>query len=425
MFDKPILNPKLNFVNMPNILKNKLAGIPKRPGVYFWLDKNGRILYVGRATSLRNRLSQYFLKNIDPRIAEMVAQAADIKYETTETLLEAIILEAKNIKKYWPKYNIKDKDNRSFIYIVITKADFPKPLIVRGTDLKKFSAASPNQKSRTKIFGPYQSFHLIQSALRLIRRIFPYGTCAPAGTAGNPEGRACFDYQIGLCPGACVGVISKKDYQKNINNIILLLSGEKKRLIAKLKKENPDKIKALRHLQEVALLAREDDLTEHKISRLEGYDISHHAGKETYGSMVVFENGEAAKNEYRLFKIKEAPAGDDERALSEMLLRRLRHSEWRLPDLVMIDGGTPQISFLSQVFKANNINIPLVGISKLGGDKLVFTTDTKKPFRGLAENIKPTLLKLREEAHRFANRGRMLKKTIPKKSGLTNRNMLQ
>ncbi|MFA6194372.1 MAG: GIY-YIG nuclease family protein [Patescibacteria group bacterium] len=402
---------------MPHNLKDKLKTIPKKPGIYFWLDKAGKILYIGRATSLHNRLSQYFQKNIDPRIAEMVSLAANIKYEETESLLEAIILEAKNIKKYWPKYNVKDKDDRSFIYVVIPKTYFPKPLIVRGTDLKKFSGSSSsmNKKSQAKVFGPYQSFYLIQAALRLIRRVFPYGTCVPAGAAGNPDGKACFDYQIGLCPGACVGVISKKDYQKNINNIILLLSGEKKRLISKLKKENPDKIKALKHLQDVALLTREDDLGEHKISRLEGYDISHHAGKETYGSMVVFENGEVAKNEYRLFKIKEAPAGDDERALSEMLLRRFKHNEWPAPDMIMIDGGAPQISFLSRAFKANNINIPLVGISKLGGDKLVFTPETKKPLRGLAENIKPTLLKLREEAHRFANRGRMRAKISPKK----------
>ncbi len=399
---------------MSSDLKDKLRTIPKNPGIYFWLDQAGEILYIGRATSLKNRLSQYFQKNIDPRIAEMVALAADIKYEETETLLEAIILEAKNIKKHWPKYNVKDKDDRSFIYVVIPKADFPRPLIVRGTDLKKFSTASSNKKSQANIFGPYQSFYLIQSALRLIRRVFPYGTCAPMGTAGNPDGKACFDYQIGLCPGTCVGVISKKDYQKNINNISLLLAGEKKRLINKLKKENPDKIKALRHLQDVALLTREDDLGEHKMSRLEGYDISHHAGKETYGSMVVFENGEAVKDEYRLFKIKEAPAGDDERALSEMLLRRFKHNEWRTPDLIMIDGGMPQISFLSRVFKANNLNIPLVGISKFGGDKLIFTADAKKPLRGLAENIKPTLLKLREEAHRFANRGRKLKRISPR-----------
>lgn len=385
---------------MNSPLKNKLKSIPKKPGVYFWLNKDGLILYVGRATSLKNRLSQYFQKNIEPRISEMVSQAKDIKYEQTDTLLEAIILEAKYIKRYWPKYNVRDRDDRSFIYVVIPKIQFSKPIIVRGTDLKKFPP------TKAKIFGPYQSFHLIQTALRLIRRIFPYGNCTPH------SGRACFDYQIGLCPGGCIDAISARDYQKNINDIILLLSGEKKRLTAKLIKENPDKLTALKHLQDVALLTREDDLGENKINRIEGYDISHHAGKESYGSMVVFQNGEAARSEYRLFKIKEAPQGDDERALAEVLLRRFKHPEWPMPSLIMIDGGSPQISYLNRIFQTNNINVPLVGISKFGGDKLVFAIQTKKPLRDLSNNIKPTLLKVREEAHRFANYGRKRKSSF-------------
>ena len=375
-------------------LKNKLKTIPKKPGVYFWLAKNKKILYVGRATSLKDRLSQYFLKNIEPRISEMVDTATDVKYEVCDSLLEAIILEAKYIKKYWPKYNIKDRDDRSFIYIVIPKALYPKPIIVRGKDLKKFPP------STAKIFGPYQSFYLVQNALRLIRRLFPYSTCS------INSGKACFDYQIGLCPGACIGAINSKDYLKNIKNIIMLLSGNKKKLLKKLIKENPEKAKALKHLQDVSLLTKEDNLGEEKVSRIEGYDISHHGGKESYGSMVVFENGEASRNEYRLFKIKEAPAGDDERALSEVLLRRFKHQEWAYPELIMIDGGSPQISFIDKVFQKNNIKVPLVGISKFGGDKLVYSSKTNRNIRALTENIKPTLLKLREEAHRFANYGR-------------------
>lgn len=375
-------------------LKSKLKTVPESPGIYFWYDKKGVILYIGRSNNLKNRLSQYFQKNISPRIAEMLALATDVKYKVTETLLEAIILEAKNIKKFWPKYNIVDRDDRSFIYLIIPKTSFAKPLIVRGSDLKKIPTA------QAKIFGPYQSVYLLQSALRLLRRIFPYGNCTPH------SGKACFDYQIGLCPGGCIDAISAKDYQKNIDNLCLLLAGEKKRLITKLMKENPDKIKALRHIQDVSLLTREDNLREVKINRLEGYDISHHAGKESYGAMAVFENGEANKNEYRLFKIKEAPGGDDERALTEVLLRRFKHSEWPKPDIIMIDGGSPQISFLSKVFKKNNITVPIVGISKFAGDKLVFPAGTKKELKELAENIKATLLKLREEAHRFANYGR-------------------
>jgi len=159
-------------------------------------------------------------------------------------------------------------------------------------------------------------------------------------------------------------------------------------------------------LQDVSLLTREDNLKEKKLSRIEGYDISHLNGGESYGSMVVFSGGEADKTEYRLFKIKEAPSGDDERALTEVLLRRFAHKDWIKPELLMIDGGAPQISFISRELLKNNITIPIVGISKFGGDKLVFTRGASNNFKELAKNIKPTLLKLREEAHRFANYGR-------------------
>ena len=384
-------------------LKELVKMAPQKPGVYFWLDKKREILYVGRAVNLRSRLSNYLQKGTDIRIQEMVSQATSVKYEVTDSLLQAIILEAKKIKEHWPKYNVKDRDDRSFIYIVIPKKEFSRPIIIRGQDLKKFSSG------KAYVFGPYQSYTLISKALRLIRSLFPYSTCQIHG------GKACFNYQIALCPGACIDVISKNDYQKNIKNIILLLSGEKKRLLTKLVKENPEKAKALEHLQEVSLLQQEDNLSRQRLSRLEGYDISHHSGKESYGAMSVIENGEINTSAYRLFKIKDAPPGDDERALLEVLLRRFKHPEWSLPDLIMIDGGRAQISFLSRELNKNNIETPLVGISKYGGDKLVFSGKAKIEHRLLAENIKVDLLKLREEAHRFANRGRMSASKIIKK----------
>lgn len=378
----------------PNFLKKLRENAnlaPKKPGVYFWLGKNKEILYIGRATSLNSRLKQYFQKNIEPRIAEMVENAVNLKFEECETLLEAIILEAKYIKKYWPKYNVRDRDDRSFIYLALAKTEFSKPLIIRGRDLGKFNS------KEVDIFGPYQSFYLLQSALRLIRRIFPYSLCQVG------SGKACFDYQIGLCPGACVNKISAKDYKKNIESIRLLLSGNKKLLIKKLIKDNPAQLKAFKHLQEVSLLGKESDLKNAQAFRLEAYDISHHSGKESYGSMVVFENGEANRNEYRLFKIKEAPEADDERALLEVLSRRLKHEEWTRPDLILIDGGSPQIGFLTTALKQKNIDLTFIGLSKYAGDKIVFSLDIKKEKRLLIENLKPVLLKAREEAHRFAN----------------------
>ncbi len=383
---------------MAHPLKNLLKDIPKMPGVYFWYGQKGEVLYVGRAVNLKNRLSQYFQKRIDSRISEMVAQAQDLKFIICDSLLEAIILEAANIKKYWPKYNIVDRDDRSFIYIAINlKEEFPKPIIIRGQDLKKFPARD------YQLFGPYQSYRLISTALRLLRKVFPYSTCRPH------QGKACFDYQIGFCPGACIDAISPQEYKKNIKKLILILKGERQRLLLKLEKDNPEQAKALRHLQEVSLLNKEDDLQSPRLKRIEGYDISHFQGKESYASMVVFINGEKQANEYRLFKIKEAPAGDDERALLETLKRRYQHKEWPAAEMIMIDGGSPQISFLSRELSKLNIILPLVGISKFGGDKLVFPKGVKQNFKDLAESLKPVLLKVREESHRFANYARKRK----------------
>jgi len=406
---------------MTSNLYEKTKEFPLQPGIYQFIDKNGVILYVGRATSLRRRVSQYFPSassgqvKLDLRIREMVELAKDVKYQQTDTLLDAIVLEANLIKKYWPKYNVKDKDDRSFIYIAISKKDiFPKPIIIRGRIIENYKLKIEN----FYIFGPYQSLTIIKNALKIIRRVFPYSTCLPVGRLVKlNQGNPCFDYQIGLCPGACIRAISKEDYQKNIKNIILLLGGKKKLLLRKLQKENPEKARALQHIQDVTLISR-DEIENYKLKignsakRIEGYDISHLTGKETYGSMVVFIDGKADKSQYRLFKIKKAPANDDLRALEEMIIRRFNHLEWQRPDLIMIDGGKPQVDFIFKALQNRHINIPIVGISKLQNDKLVFPPKTKKIVKELAENINNTLLKTRDEAHRFALKASRQKRRI-------------
>lgn len=374
-------------------LAEKVKLFPDSPGVYRFLDAEGGILYIGRATSLRKRVSNYFTNRIDARIREMVSLASDVRYEQTDTVLEAVILEANLIKKHWPKYNVKDKDDRSFLYIVIPKVDYPKPFIARHRELEKFSLL------KADIFGPYQSMTLLKNALKIVRRIFPYSTCSVG------SGKPCFDYQIGLCPGACIGAISKTDYQKNIKNIILLLSGKRALLLQRLSKAYPEKAAALRHIQDVSLISRDELVKEHaEAHRIEGYDISHLTGKETYGSMVVFTDGEADRGQYRLFAVKDAAASDDLHALEEVLARRFRHDEWDMPDLIMIDGGRPQVDHIASVFRKHNIIIPIVGISKYGGDALVFPLGMKQSMRVLAEGLRPVLLRARDEAHRFALR---------------------
>lgn len=373
-------------------LKDTVKEFPLSPGVYIWSDKENKPLYVGRATSLRRRVLQYFRKDIDPRIGEMVSLAHTIKYHPTDTVLESVILEANLIKKYWPKYNIQEKDDKSFIFLVIPKTDFPKPFMVRGRELKNFPVPA------NRVFGPYQTNTSLRTVLKIVRRIFPYSTCTFTG-------RACFDYQIGLCPGVCVGAISKKDYQKNINNILLLFRGEKNKLMKKLTKENPEAAVHLKHIQDVTLISRDElDVSGH-FNRIEGYDISHFAGKEVYGSMVVFTEGKPDSSQYRLFKIRTV-GNNDLDALKEMMERRLKHAEWPKPDLILIDGGKPQVDYISKIFTQQQIIVPLLGISKLNGDRLVYPAGTKNVFKDLAETIKRTLQGVRDEAHRFANRGR-------------------
>lgn len=387
-------------------LLNKAKKMPDNPGVYMFLDKSGTILYVGRTVSLKKRVLSYFQKNLDSRVDEMVKKADNIKHIKTDTLLDAVILEANMIKKYWPKYNVKDRDNRSFIYLVFPKTDYPRPIIARKRELDKY----PN--SSAYIFGPYQSISLLESALKIIRRIFPYSTCKPF------SGKPCFHYQIGQCPGLCVGKVSKEEYQKNIKNIILLLSGKKQQVIKRLKKENPEALKSFKHLQDVTLISRENILPPYGQGRIEGYDISHLAGGEPFGSMVVFKNGKPDKAEYRLFKIKTAPKNDDLRALEEVLTRRFRHKEWKYPDFILIDGGKPQIDYVSKFFDKSRLNIPYAGISKFGNDKLVYPAKTKKTVIELTESIKKILLSVRDEAHRFSlksSRRKRVKIAFPKK----------
>jgi len=348
----------------------------------------------------------YFQKNLDPRLEEMISSAVKIKHYQTDNLLEAVILEANLIKKYWPKYNIRERDNRSFLYIVIPRTEYPRPFIVRQRELQvnpgrwAEGRRAPRGGPRPLygVFGPYKSMGILETALRILRRIFPYSTCQPN------SGRPCFDYQIGLCPGACLGVISKDDYQKNIDNLILFFKGEKKRLLKKLKKENPFQAESLKHIQDVALISKEDVYPpfSEKITRIEGYDVSHLTGKETFGAMVSFLNGVPNKNYYRLFKIKEASANDDLRALEEVIIRRFHHPEWPLPDLILIDGGWPQVDYVSRTLKRLKTNIIMVGISKFANDRLVFQKGTKKSTKNLLTMMKGTLLKVREEAHRFA-----------------------
>jgi len=398
---------------MQNLLEN-VKKFPRAPGVYFFLDRKGKPLYIGKATSLRSRVLSYFRIShgkMDLRIKEMVDSSFKVKFKETDSVLEALILEANLIKKYQPKYNIKEKDDKSFNYIAITKEDFPRVLILRRRDIEKNERKAKNLKIKY-LFGPFPEGGNLKDALKIIRRIFPFrDKCLPQQTGGP-----CFNKQIGLCPGVCSGEISKADYAKIIRNIKLFFEGKKKDILRNLKKEmlafakerefeKADMIKkkifSINHIQDISIIKSDSPLGSRIFKRrIEAYDVAHLSGKFIVGAMSVLEGGKLKKSEYRLFKIKGVRKSDDVASLKEILSRRCLHKELPLPDLIVVDGGKAQKNIAEKILQKNGFNIPVAGVVKDDKHKPVKFLGLKKN----AESLKKEILLSNNEAHRLAIR---------------------
>jgi excinuclease ABC subunit C len=197
-------------------------GLPDNPGVYFFRDKEGNILYIGKATSLRDRVRSYFnpdlMETRGLRIVTMVTIAETVTFEETGSVLEALLLESKLIKEHTPPYNVREKDNKSFTCVVITKEKFPRVLTMRIREYeKRFS-----KRDVQEVYGPFASLSQLRTAMKIIRTMFPYRDTCELGSL-----RPCFNAQIKLCPGVCVGVISESEYKSHISNIKKLFEGRK------------------------------------------------------------------------------------------------------------------------------------------------------------------------------------------------------
>jgi excinuclease ABC subunit C len=401
---------------IPAFVKVKNKSLPDSPGVYLMKDEDAKIIYVGKAVSLKRRVSSYFQKPHDARIQEMVSKIRAIDYIQKPTAIEALILEANLIKYYFPYYNIREKDNKSFLYLVITNEDFPRPLFIRGTELPDDS-----DKQYKAVFGPYTSPRSLRAALDLVRKAFPWSTCEPG------QDRPCFYYHLKLCPGVCIGAISKKEYGKIIRDLIRFFDGKKDDVLKQFTKDMKlaakerryedakvfrDKVYFLEHIQDVAVLKREDNDVDkiregeaavNLFGRVEGYDISNISGTSSVASMVVFENGAPAKAEYRKFRIKTVVGSNDVASMRETLTRRLRN-DWRHPDLILIDGGWPQVNAAKEVVREFDLGIPVVGLAKgpnRDKDELICDQNNLE-ICAVCERHKDLLVAVRDESHRFA-----------------------
>jgi excinuclease ABC subunit C len=400
----------------------QLKKLPDEPGVYFF--KRGKeILYIGKATSLRDRVRSYLGKDLKltrgPLIVDMMEKADSVDFCKTESVLDALILEGNLIQKHQPYYNTDAKDDKSFNYVVITREDFPQIRLVRERGFHKNPEHSLGGLSARYVFGPYPHGLQLKEAMKIIRQIFPYRdekcTPAPEQIRRGRTPRPCFNRQIGLCPGVCTGEVNKKEYARIVNHLRLFFEGKKGKLIKQLEKEMKRYAKnqefekaaeirktiyALGHIQDVSLIKsphEPEEIVPDRPFRMEAYDVAHTGGKDTTGVMVVSENKEIKKTDYRMFKIRGDKGINDIAALKETLERRFKHSEWPWPDVAVLDGSTAQLNVAKEIFQQVDYPIKAVAVVKDAGHRPERIIGDEK----IAQEYHKEILELNGEAHRF------------------------
>jgi excinuclease ABC subunit C len=411
-----------------NEIKKKISNFPKSPGVYQFVGESGDILYVGKAKNLSNRIKSYFLKEIGrgPGIDLMVQLAADITFIETESEIEAVLLEAELIKKIKPKYNIRLRDDKSFLVVKITK---PKKPVAENNYYEQFSCVELVRFKNVDLsdksawyFGPYPSGELLKKSLHYLRKIFPYRDCSKTKfNTYRRKGRPCIYGDIRVCTGPCVNWVNKAQYDKNILYLKNFLRNNKQEIYKQLEKDMKkmssekrfeeaalirNRLNALDHLKDIALGIRDDVFNgaASLFHRVECYDISNISGVYGVGAMVVFEDGKKNGDEYRKFKIRLTDSPNDLGMMKEMLLRRF-NNDWQKPDLVVIDGGEIHLKVATTVLKQFDLNIPVVSIAKGSERKKnefhFSDTNLAKYFHGNIQ-LENLAISARDESHRFA-----------------------
>ena len=407
---------------MTDELKAKLKTLPSSPGVYFHKDKDGEIIYVGKAAVLKNRVRQYFHKDLkDPKTEALKAEIYDTDWIVVDTEMDALFLESEMIKRYKPKWNILLRDDKTVSYVRIDmKSEVPYVSITR----------TPLDDKATYV-GPFYAKLSVEKALRILRKVFPFYT--------KPfDGKKTLDTDLNLTPGIEILKSTPVEYKKNLRKLIRYLEGDRDKLVKELEKEMKEAA-AREDFEQAAILRNQyfgllelkkkivfSDKEFLDISsdqallslqkllnlpspprRIEGYDISHEQGTNVVASMVVFTNGVSDRSEYRKFKLR-AQKNDDPGSMKEVLERRLKHEEWTFPDLVVLDGSIAQISAVFELLQEKNI--PVIGRDKSGDHtrnadvKLVIPSAGNYDIAPIKpdSHIAHLISRIDDEAHRFA-----------------------
>ncbi|MCC6681822.1 MAG: excinuclease ABC subunit UvrC [Phycisphaeraceae bacterium] len=418
----------------------KARELPRVPGVYLMKDTQGRVIYVGKAARLRDRVGSYFVLSADlgsPKKQPMLEIVEDFDVIECEGEWEALLTENRLIKDIHPRFNQRLTDGKSFPYLVITvQDDFPGVYITR--DL-----SDPHFRGGAKVIGPFTSVYALRQSVQLLQRVFKFRTCHLEIKADDPQlkfFRPCLLYPIKQCTGPCGARISKQAYREDIDRFIRFIESKRSVMLRELKQEMDaasadqqyeraavlrDQMRAIEKLDErgkrsqqwqpetevfnldprkgLESLRRTLGLSE-PIRCIEAIDIAHLQGGETVGSKVCFVDGRALKNEYRRYRIRSV-TNDDYMAIREVVSRRYRDAgagQELYPDVILIDGGLGQLHAAQESFDQLNVQPPMV-IALAKKEELLFTQARSEPIRLGRDNLGLRLCQaIRDEAHRFA-----------------------
>ena len=425
---------------MNKTLETKLKSLPRTPGVYFHKSKSGEIIYVGKAAVLKNRVRQYFQssRNFDVKTMALVNEIHDTDWVETESEIDALFLESEMVKRYMPRYNILLRDDKSQLFIRIDmKSEWPYVCFTRN----------PSDDG-ADYYGPFYNGLPVKTALRHLRRVYPYLTKPPEKRSSKLE------QDLGLSPTFEDG---PEVYKQNLRKLVSYIKGNRvaltKELEATMKQAAKDqdferavifrnKLNAMRELQRRVMFGDSEflDISKDKAlndmvellglttvpKRIEGYDISHMGGTNVVASMVVFTNGASDRAEYRKFKTK-IEHNDDFYNMNETITRRLSPKNltaWGKPDLILIDGGKGQLEAAIKARDERGQIIPFIGLAKREEQIVIHHTKSnvtlsKSKLDALdgyvtvtedftlinlphSSHVVKLLQRIRDESHRFA-----------------------
>ncbi|MFH1226491.1 MAG: GIY-YIG nuclease family protein [Planctomycetota bacterium] len=410
-------------------LRKSIGDFPEKPGIYMMRDRGNDIIYVGKAKSLKHRVASYFNKALDNKTLALMSRVKDIEYKTTGSEIEALLLESRFVRDTQPKYNMRLRDDKSFPVIAISKDEFPRVFILRERGIEKDKGV--------EYFGPFINVKNLQSALKILQRIFRFRVCR---RMDNKKG--CLLCHIGLCSAPCLGKISQADYQSDIELLKHFLDGDadehKSVLLSKIKNAEfqgrAELVVKYRRQMDIfnrmtqGNAPREQMLNPDKLSGMEAIqrelgmvqlprsmvatDISDIKGTAAVGAIVTFIDGLPYKDGYRRYRIKTAIEGraDDYYRIKEVMTRYIRRQieeNNNFPDIILVDGGKGHLRTVADVLgniKSNvkGLTLPILAALAKKNETLYTVKDGKIKETGVSSEGMKIFQYLRDEAHRFA-----------------------